>query len=82
MSREPDRVKALGAILRIDAGSENRRLTLWAVNQLASMHSPKADAELDRFAAEIGKVREGSPQRQELSVFSQTIRELRAQRSQ
>ena len=62
ISRDPDRVKALRSVLSIDNEAVSERLIRWAVAQLDSMHSAAADAELDRFANELRKLREGSPQ--------------------
>jgi len=82
VTREPDRLKALSSVLRVDSGTQQQKLMFWAINQLASMHSNEADAELDRFADEIRRLPEGSPQKQQLFALSQSIHELHAQRSQ
>lgn len=78
---EPDRSKALGSVLSVDNGAEDTRLAWWAINQLASMHSPNADAELDRFASEIGKLPEGFPKREHLSVFKQAVQDIQRARA-
>lgn len=49
----PDRAKALGLVLNIGTSGRNLRLTSWAIGELAAMKSAEANAELDRFAAEI-----------------------------
>ena len=78
VARDPDRVKALGSVLTLDnPGSD--RLIRWAVAQLDSMHSPSADAELDRFADQLGKLREG-PQYERFGVFIDELRHVRAGR--
>ena len=55
VSRDPDRVKALGSVLTPDNPGSNR-LIRWAVAKLESMHSPSADAELDRFADQLARL--------------------------
>lgn len=59
VSRDPDRVKALGSVLTLD-GTASDVLMQWAIYQLNSLHSESADAELDRFADVL--VREGATQ--------------------
>ena len=79
VSRDPDRVKALGSVLTLDnPGSD--RLIRWAVAQLDSMHTPRADAELDRFAIELGKLREGSPEYQRFGLVRAELYDVRARR--
>jgi len=53
LSRSPDRITALGSLLSTKEGSTDRRLLTWAIDQLFSMNSDRADAELRRYAAEI-----------------------------
>jgi hypothetical protein len=48
-----NRAKALGSVLNIGTSSANQRLTRWAISELGAMNSAEADAELDRFSAEI-----------------------------
>ena len=79
LRRNPDRVKALAAILST-GGTETTRLQLWAIHQLDAMRSPEADAEMDRFAAEIGKLPEQSPARQRLSLPMGAIQEIQNHR--
>jgi len=78
VSRNPDRVKALGSVLRVDGDAEEKLLR-WAIYQLEEMHSPAADAELDRFATEIGKLPVNS-QRQRLEVLRKRIESGRRER--
>jgi hypothetical protein len=73
--RNPDRVKALGSVLTVDRGEEDR-LKLWAIYQLDSLRSPLADAELDRFASEIAKVPPQSPARQRLAASEAALRDV------
>jgi hypothetical protein len=79
LRRSPDRVKALGSVLNVD-GAEGTRLQLWAIYQLDSMHFPQADAELDRFAGEIGRLPERSMERQSLSLAEGIVRNIRNDR--
>jgi hypothetical protein len=81
LSRDPDRVRALGSALGVDSAAENARVTWWAIDQLASMHSPNADAELDRFADEIEELPAGSPKREHLSMFEQAVQEVQRARA-
>jgi hypothetical protein len=74
--RNPDRIKALGSVLVLDNSAGDTRLELWAILQLDAMHSPRADAELDRFASEITKVSEQSAKRQRLSLPEGVIRDI------
>ena len=53
LSRSPDRITALGSLLSAKEGSTDRRLLTWAIDQLFSMNSDRADGELRRYAAEI-----------------------------
>ena len=78
VSRDPDRVKALGSVLTLDDPGSGR-LIRWAVAKLESMHSPSADAELDRFADQLGKLRAG-PQYERLGIFIDELRRVRARR--
>ncbi|MCC6367216.1 MAG: hypothetical protein IT165_27160 [Bryobacterales bacterium] len=71
VSRSPDRMKALSSVLRVDGDAEEMLLR-WAIYQLEEMHSPAADAELDRFATEIGKLPVSS-QRQRLEILKKRI---------
>ena len=80
VSRDPDRVKALASVLTVDNGAVSDELIQWAVHQLDSMHSPSADAELDRFANELGKLREGSPQYGRFSLSRDELSRVRARR--
>jgi hypothetical protein len=76
VSRDPDRAKALGAVLSLDGLPQDGRLVGWATNQLTNMHSADADAELARFAAAIDKLPLGSPVRQRLWVYRAGIRSV------
>lgn len=71
--RHPDRAKALGSVLRVADVTEDDRLVGWAISQLADMRSSTADAELNRFAMEIGQVPKDSPRNQRLSRFKSEI---------
>jgi hypothetical protein len=70
---KPDPVKALGSVLSLNRGAEDTRLTSWAIQQLVSMHSQTADAELDRFASEIARLPTQSPDRGRFLHFREEI---------
>jgi hypothetical protein len=78
----PNWAKALGSALDVSSGAgfAERRLLGWVIDQLISMRSPSADAELDRFAREIGALPEGSPGKLSLSMYRQEILDLQGQR--
>jgi len=61
---KPDRAKALGAVLNVETSTQNDQLATWAIQQLALMHSPAADAELARFAKEIDALPRTSPSKE------------------
>jgi hypothetical protein len=77
VSRYPDRVKALGSVLSVDNPEDEDRLVRWAIYQLAEMHSPDATAELERFAKEVGKLPNSSPQRVRWNGFKQELEILK-----
>jgi hypothetical protein len=79
LSRGPDRLASLGYVLNV-GNSEDARVTRWAIDELASMHSSKADEMLDRYATEIERLPAGSLERQRQSEFRQTILTLRIER--
>lgn len=72
--RSSDRIAALATALRVAEEPQDEKLVRWAFYQLADMHSASADAELDRFAAEIGRLAEGSPLRQRFGIFRLEVR--------
>jgi hypothetical protein len=53
VSSNSDRAKALGSVLQTGP-SASQRLIRWAMNQLESLDTPDAAAELKRFADEVG----------------------------
>jgi hypothetical protein len=73
VSRYPDRAKALGSVLSVENIVDDDRLIRWAIYQLAEVDSPDATAVLDRFAGEIGKLPNSSPQKRRWSGFKQEI---------
>jgi hypothetical protein len=74
LARNFDRTRALGSFLSVSEGSNDRDLRAWAINQLYLTKDPKADAELERYLNEIGKLPKDSPQRAALSLTEQMIR--------
>jgi hypothetical protein len=81
VASNPDRVKALASVLTVGGDAANGRLAGWAVNELNSMQTQPAEAELDRFAREIGELPEGSPTRARLGAYRQEILDFQAQRA-
>jgi hypothetical protein len=66
VSQNQDRVKALATVLTVRPGMTDSEILGWAINQLRGMGSPRATAELDRFADEIDNLPDGSPLKNEL----------------
>lgn len=66
---DPDPVKALANALKITSNEDDVRLIQWAVTRLKLMHTPEADAQLDRYASAIEKLPLESPERRNLAVF-------------
>jgi hypothetical protein len=60
ISRNPDRIKALGSFLTTSTGVTDSELLGWALNQLRNIGSPQAEAEAQRFADEIENLPDGS----------------------
>jgi hypothetical protein len=81
VSRDPDRVKALGSVLTVDNAAESDQLIEWAVYQLDLMQSTSADGELNRFANELGRLREGSPQYLRNGHIKEELRRVRESRA-
>jgi hypothetical protein len=75
---KPDRAKALGALLNAETDSTNRPLVIWAIGQLAKMHSAEADAELRRFVSDIQKLPPRSPGRERLQFYEHLVPDIRA----
>jgi hypothetical protein len=73
VSRHPDRSKALGSVLSVENFIDDDRLIRWAMYELMSLRTPNANAELKRFATEIGRLPNGSAHQQRLSGFRQEI---------
>ncbi len=80
ISSNPDRIKALSSVLRTESTPEYDRLQRWSIYQLADEGNATADAELRRFAAEIGRVPASSPQRLRLAFLKQLIETMLATR--
>jgi hypothetical protein len=81
VTSNPDRARAIGSILTVANGTANARLVGWAVNELNSMQTPAADAELDRFAREIERLPEASAENAGLRTYRQEILNFQAQRA-
>lgn len=61
ISRDPDRIKALGLFLSVGSGVTDPELLGWAINELRAINTPQAEAEVQRFADEIEALPDGSP---------------------
>jgi hypothetical protein len=75
---KPDRAKALGALLNAETDRANRQLLIWAVGQLAKMHTAEADAELNRFLNDIRKLPPRSDGRERLQWYERLVPEIQA----
>ena len=73
ISRDPDRVKALGSVLTVTNTEDDDQLIAWAISQLRTMGSPKAKDELRRFTSEITALPRGSLQQQRFDHFKQEV---------
>jgi hypothetical protein len=77
LSRDPDRVKALASVFgsfRPLAGTpEGHRMLTWSINQLISMRSTSADAELDSFVSQLGDLLKSDPSSFQLSDLKRQI---------
>jgi hypothetical protein len=82
LKQSPDRVAALGAALRVSGGVLDDELIGWAINQLQSLKSDRAYAELQRYANEIDALPEGSKLRRELWAKRLQIRQEPARTQQ
>ena len=80
LSRNPDRVVALGSTLTLANGFGNRELIGWTINQLAQIKSPQAYAELERYMNEINALPDASPSKDRGIRYAQRIREVLAER--
>jgi len=81
LSRDPDRVKALGmvfnSVLALDATADGMKLLKWATGQLFLIRTPEADAELERIASNLdaqAKAFPADPQLPELLRQAEYIR--------
>lgn len=76
LSRNPDRITALGSFLSVNEGSTDRWLIVWAVNQLYSMKSDRADGELKRYLADLDGALPSTVDAARKAVFAQTRQEI------
>ena len=60
LSRNPDRIRALGSVLRVDSAFTDPELIGWVINELHGMKSARANAELERYLNEIDSLPENS----------------------
>ncbi len=80
VSRNPNRIKALASARRVESTPDDDKIQRWAIYQLANEGDATADAELRRFAAELGSVPGNSPQRLRLAFLRQLIETMLATR--
>src|SRR5260370_12366592 len=73
VSRYLDRTKALGSVLTVANVTDADRLIRWAIYELTAMHSTDANAELERFAGEIGALPNRSDQKRRWSGFNREL---------
>jgi hypothetical protein len=74
ISRDPDRVKALGSFLSVSGGVTDDKLLGWVIGKLQDMNSPRAEAELQRYGKEIDRLPEDSRLKRELEHERARIR--------
>ena len=81
VARNPDRVTAIGAFLKVDGRPIDRDLNGWAIRQLGMMESPRADAELERYAKELERVKDSSPDTVEAAYTLWKVRDWLSRRA-
>ena len=62
--------------LTVSNGTNDPQILGWAINQLHTMKSPRADAELERYAREIERLAKDSRLRRDLEPKRLQIRNL------
>jgi hypothetical protein len=71
VARDPDRARALGSVFgsiaSLESTPEGKRLIQWATLQLIPLHSPSADAELERIAGDLAVQAKSFPEDAELA---------------
>lgn len=84
VARNPDRAKALatvfGNVTKLESTEAGRRLLAWAAAQLYELHSPSADAEMERLARDLGALQKAFPADTYVSQLADGIREMSAMR--
>jgi hypothetical protein len=84
VARNPDRAKALGTVFssvtQLDSTEPGRRLLAWAMCQLAALHSPSADAELERLAKDLATLHKAFPDDVKLSMLADDMSAINATR--
>jgi hypothetical protein len=78
-ARSADRVKALASVLSLTTWHSDR-LVGWAIHKLGRVHTPEADAELDRFEGGVFALPEESPVRRRFAVRAYNVRYLQQMR--
>ena len=81
LSRNRDPVEALGSALNLANGFGDPNLLGWTINKLASLNSPRAYAELERYMKEIDSLPDDSPIKAGRGrLYIQRIRDILAAR--
>jgi len=76
LSRNPDRTVALASVLELASGFRDAELLHWAIDQLASIKSSRANGELERYAKQIDALPDDSPLKDAGLPFLQQIQDL------
>ena len=84
VARDPDRARALGSVFgsiaSLESTPEGKRLIQWASLQLIPLHSPSADAELERIAGDLAVQAKNFPKDAELTETKRFIDAILAAR--
>jgi len=84
LTRDPDRARALGSVFgsiaSLESTPEGKRLIQWASLQLIQLHSPSADAELERIAGDLAVQAKNFPEDSELANTKTFIDAIIAER--
>jgi hypothetical protein len=84
LTRDPDRARALGSVFgsiaSLESTPEGKRIIQWASLQLIPLHSPSADAELERIAGDLAVQAKNFPKDAELAETKKFIDAILAAR--
>jgi hypothetical protein len=79
VTRDPDRVRSVASVLRLDGSPPNIKLISWAVSELDAVHSPAAMLELARFGEEVARLPQTSSAKQMLLGIQDRITRILSQ---